>query len=215
MQNAANSMVGYSVVQIARLMGLKTINIIRSDRPNVEKEFRLLDNMGGDINIPDNYLSSKEFQQVLKELPPIKLAFNAVGGDVVTDMARALSYGATLVSYGGMSKKPVTIPQELLNYKNLSLKGFWISKWNETHSKTERSLMIEDIAGWIKQNEFNLFMELHDFDDFQYALEKSMLPHRFRKIVLNMDYPDRMAELDMKSENPKNFEIFDADILKE
>jgi trans-2-enoyl-CoA reductase len=32
MQNAANSMVGYAVVQIARLMGLKTINIIRSDR---------------------------------------------------------------------------------------------------------------------------------------------------------------------------------------
>ena len=32
MQNGANSMVGLAVIQMAREMGVKTINIIRSDR---------------------------------------------------------------------------------------------------------------------------------------------------------------------------------------
>jgi len=32
MQNGANSMVGLAVIQLAREMGLKTINIVRSDR---------------------------------------------------------------------------------------------------------------------------------------------------------------------------------------
>lgn len=31
-QNGANSMVGLSVIQMAREMGVKTINIVRSDR---------------------------------------------------------------------------------------------------------------------------------------------------------------------------------------
>ena len=34
-QNGANSMVGLSIVQMAREMGVKTINIIRSDRSNI------------------------------------------------------------------------------------------------------------------------------------------------------------------------------------
>jgi trans-2-enoyl-CoA reductase len=33
-QNGANSMVGLSVIQMAREMGVKTINIVRSDRYN-------------------------------------------------------------------------------------------------------------------------------------------------------------------------------------
>ncbi len=32
MQNGANSMVGLAVIQMAREMGVKTINIVRSDR---------------------------------------------------------------------------------------------------------------------------------------------------------------------------------------
>lgn len=174
---------------------------------------RLLDNLGGDINILDSYVNSREFKEILRDLPPVKLALNSVGGDIVTDMARVLPYGATIVTYGGMAKRPVSIPQELLNYKNLKLCGFWITEWNKRHSKTDRSLMIEDIAGWIREEQFNLFMELHDFDDFSYALERSLVPHKFRKVVLNMDYPDRMAEHDAKSSDPRNYQIFETDPL--
>eukprot|EP00286_Rhodomonas_abbreviata_P009816 CAMPEP_0181342252 /NCGR_PEP_ID=MMETSP1101-20121128/30892_1 /TAXON_ID=46948 /ORGANISM="Rhodomonas abbreviata, Strain Caron Lab Isolate" /LENGTH=134 /DNA_ID=CAMNT_0023453679 /DNA_START=185 /DNA_END=585 /DNA_ORIENTATION=+ len=35
MQNGANSMVGLAVIQMAREMGIKTVNIVRSDRPDV------------------------------------------------------------------------------------------------------------------------------------------------------------------------------------
>lgn len=56
--------------------------------------------------------------------------------------------------------------------------------------------MLEDLAGWVRQEQLSLFLEMHDFDDFSYALDKSQLPFRKRKIVLNMDYPDRMKQHD-------------------
>ena len=67
---------------------------------------------------------------------------------------------------------------------------------NPSHSKEDREVMLEDLAGWVREDQLSLFIEMYDFDDFSYALDKAQLPFRRRKVVLNMDYPDRMAEHD-------------------
>jgi hypothetical protein len=43
----------------------------------------------------------------------------------------------------------------------------------------------------IKDRKLSYHYELHDFDDFDYALKRSLEPYRLRKVVLNMDCPDR------------------------
>lgn len=131
-QNGANSMVGLAVVQIAALLGLNTINIIRSDKPDGASfnDLRLLDMLGGTVNIRSDFLHTQDFKDILADLDgPLKLGLNCVGGEVTTEMARALSYGGTLVTYGGMAKQPVSVPQEVLNYKNLKVEGFWLTEW--------------------------------------------------------------------------------------
>jgi len=217
-QNGSNSMVGYAVVQIAALLGINTINIVRSDKPEgkIFTDLRLLDMLGGTINVESNFLQSKEFREIISELDaPLKLALNCIGGDVTTEMARCLSYGGTLVSYGGMAKQPVSVPQEIINYKNLTVTGFWLTEWVNTHDRESRSLMLEDLSGWIREERLTLFTELHDFDDFDWALKRSLLPHTLRKIVLNMDYPDRLAEHDLLSSTPElkslNYARFEVD----
>ena len=196
MQNGANSMVGQAVIQIAREMGVKTINIVRSDRPYCENELRLLTNLGGDICVPDNYVNSAGFREILKELPPCKLAFNCVGGENSTDMIRSLASGATVVTYGGMSKKPLTVPYDVLTQRQITLKGHWMAKWNEDHTKEERTKMIDDISNMIREKQLTFFYEMHDFDDFSHALKSSLEPFRLRKLILFMDYPDRFKEHD-------------------
>eukprot|EP01035_Chromulina_nebulosa_P024978 gene24978-32547_t len=209
-QNGANSMVGIAVIQIARELGIKTVNIIRSDRPNIEHTLTLLANLGGDINVPDNYFASSSFNEILKELPACKLAFNSTGGSVVTDIARVLAPGATIVTYGGTSKKPIALPLDLLTYKQITLKGFWISKWYDENSLDLRKKILGEISQLIRENKLIFFYELHDFDDFYYALEKSSEPYRLRKVVLNVDYPDRFKEHDSKPES--DYSIFDAPV---
>lgn len=164
----------------------------------------LLGRLGGDINIDDSYLGSTKFNDILADLPPVKLALNCVGGECATDILRTLAPGGTMVTYGGMSKRPLVLPMDLIACKQLQLKGFWITHWNATHSSSERLAMINEIAEMVKAEELTLFYELHDFDDFNYALKSSMEPYRLRKVVLNMDYPDRLAEHD--SMDPREYD---------
>ena len=193
-QNAANSMVGIAVIQMAKLMGVRTINIIRSDRPNAD------DSVGGTINVLDTFVGTAAFNEMLGELPPIKLGFNGVGGDSATEMSRALGVNGHMVTYGGMSKKPMAIPSDILIEKQLNLHGFWISRWHEANTKADRTRMLDAITDMILTDQLSFFYEMHDFDDFDHALRSSMEPFRLRKTILNMDYPDRFQEHDEKTE---------------
>jgi mitochondrial enoyl-[acyl-carrier protein] reductase / trans-2-enoyl-CoA reductase len=205
MQNGANSMVGLAVIQMARMMGVKTINIVRSDRPNVDKTLRLMSNLGGDINVLDIQVNTPFFKEILSELPPCKLAFNCVGGDSTTDMARCLAPGGTLVTYGGMSKRTLTLPVELVAYNQLKVKGFWIATSDEERGIAAKQEMINEIATMVRDKQIAFFYEVHDFDDFHHALKRSTTPFALRKIVLNLDAPDRMAEYDEKMAQKKAY----------
>lgn len=210
-QNGANSMVGLSVIQLCKSMNVKTINIVRSDRPDVDNTLRLLTNLGGDVNITDEQLRSYEFHHdILSEMGPIKLALNCVGGRVVTDMVRLLPPNTSLVSYGGMSRRPINLPMDLLTSRNISMKGFWVSKWYEQHSRLERAIMIAEIASLIRSKQFTLFYELHDIDDFQYALRRHLEPFQLRKVLLNLDYPDRLEEHDSLGEEA--YKVFETNV---
>ena len=81
------------------------------------------------------------------DISTLKVGFNAVGGESANDIARALPHGTTMVTYGGMSNRPIEIAQETLNYKQLKMKGFWISQWTVDNSAEDRADMLEDIAG--------------------------------------------------------------------
>jgi trans-2-enoyl-CoA reductase len=164
----------------------------------------LLNNLGGDINIRDDWLNSANCREMIAELPPIKLALNCVGGEVATDMARVLGHGGTMVTYGSMSKKPLVVPHDLLTTKALSLRGFWMADWYKKHSAAERTAMINEIATMIRNDKLSFLFSLHDFDDFDYALKTALEPFNFRKIVLNMDYPDRLAEHDARPKEDYN-----------
>ena len=209
MQNGANSMVGLAVIQMARMMGIKTINIIRSDRPDADKVLRLLSNLGGDVNVLDTQVNTEGFNEILAELSPCKVAFNCVGGDAATEMVRCLAPGGTVVTYGGMSKRPLTIPTDLIVYKQLKLVGFWMAAWYAERGAGEKERMITEIVGMIRSKQLAFFFEIHDFDDFHHALDTSLEPYNFRKVVLNLDYPDRLQQHD--SRDPEDYFVFEAD----
>lgn len=180
-------------------------------RPQKDKTLELLTNLGGNINIDDLYLNSPGFQEILEDLPGIKLALNAVGGESVTDFARILPVNSTIVTYGGMSKKKISVPLETLAYKQIHMKAFWMYEWTRSHSKEERMEMIDELTSLIRQKKLTFFYEAHDFDDFRYALDKSMQPFSLRKVILNMDYPDRLLEHDAKSQD--EYRVFEGPLI--
>ena len=77
---------------------------------------------------------------------PIQLMLNCVGGPATSAMTRFLGENAHLVSYGAMSKKPLSIPTSAFIFKNLKAHGYWQSRWYKEHSRQDREELMEMIT---------------------------------------------------------------------
>jgi mitochondrial enoyl-[acyl-carrier protein] reductase / trans-2-enoyl-CoA reductase len=131
-QNAANSAAGRAVIQIARELGYKTVNVVR--RSELIGELRA---EGGDIVLVDSENLRREVQDAVGG-PPIRLGLNAVGGEGALRLANCLAPGSTLVTYGAMSLQPLKIPNGLLIFKDLRFRGIWINKWYDNATPAQR-----------------------------------------------------------------------------
>ncbi|KAN0031435.1 hypothetical protein ACTFIV_005299 [Dictyostelium citrinum] len=184
-QNASNSMVGLSVIQMAKARGIKTINVIRNS-PEFEDNVQRLKQLGGDIVVSEEYVRTPAFRKLISDLPSPKLALNAVGGQSATELSRILADNGTLVTYGGMSREPVTIPTSQLIFRNIQIRGFWLNKWIEQHTDSEKQSVYDAIFDLIRKKQFKLMIEKHKFSEFDQALLKSQQSGHGRKIVLDL-----------------------------
>ncbi|KAJ3307988.1 hypothetical protein HDU76_004197 [Blyttiomyces sp. JEL0837] len=159
-QNGANSSVGQSVIQIAKARNIKTINIIRGgDRPDLNQIVQGLTDLGADLVVTDEKIRSREVEVIVKEVCGgnklgIRLGLNCVGGKSATNLARLLGDSAPLITYGGMSKEPLTIPTSLLIFRDVQFRGFWMTRWYATCSDQERLDMINQLFGWVREGKF-------------------------------------------------------------
>ncbi|KAG6005449.1 hypothetical protein E4U21_007918 [Claviceps maximensis] len=159
-QNGANSGVGRAAIQFGKLWGLRSINVIR-DRDTSEETEALrkeLVDLGADAVVSESQFLSRQWKDQLAELTrggreQIGLGLNCVGGKSATALARSLGPGASLVSYGGMSKQPVALPLGLLIFKDIRFVGFWLSKWNQK-DPVGRKHMIDDILNLMRLGHF-------------------------------------------------------------
>lgn len=159
-QNGANSGVGRAAIQLGRLWGLRSINVIRDrDTPEATDALRAeLTSLGADVVVSESELLSREWRDRLAEITrggrdPLGLALNCVGGKNATALARSLSPSGTLVSYGAMSRQPVNLPTGLLIFKDIRFVGFWLTRWNERDPDARR-FAVQDILQMIRDGRF-------------------------------------------------------------
>ncbi|KAJ8082589.1 hypothetical protein AAF712_012526 [Marasmius tenuissimus] len=150
-QNGANSAVGKLVIQIAKIRGINTINFVRP-RDNLAGLVKELEKLGANKVLTYDELSDKSLRGKIKEWTggkDIRLALNCVGGDTTTAMVKLLGQNAHLVSYGAMSKKPLSLPTSLFIFKNLVSRGFWQTRWSKENSRHKKEALIGTLAEWM------------------------------------------------------------------
>jgi mitochondrial enoyl-[acyl-carrier protein] reductase / trans-2-enoyl-CoA reductase len=131
-QNAANSAAGRAVMQIARELGYRTVNVVR--RAELIDELRA---EGADLVLVDGENLREEVRSATSGAP-ILLGLNAVGGESALRLANCLAPGSTMVTFGAMSLQPLKIPNGLLIFKDLRFRGIWINKWYDNATMQER-----------------------------------------------------------------------------
>lgn len=149
-QNAGTSSVSKIVTQVAKARGIKTLSVIR-DRENFDEVASQLENELGatkvisESNNNDKLFAKEVLPKILGPDARVKLALNSVGGKSSASIARKLSPDATMLTYGGMSKMPVTLPTSLLIFKNLKCLGFWITQ-NSVRDPASKRKTIEEVS---------------------------------------------------------------------
>uniref|UniRef100_A0A8C8DRA7 Enoyl-[acyl-carrier-protein] reductase, mitochondrial n=1 Tax=Oryzias sinensis TaxID=183150 RepID=A0A8C8DRA7_9TELE len=185
-QNAANSGVGQAVIQIAASRGINTINVVR-DRPEFGQLCERLKAIGATHVIKEEALRRPEIKEVFKSCPKPKLALNGVGGKSATELLRHLQTGGSMVTYGGMSRQPVTVPVSALIFKDVKVRGFWVTQWKRDHASDGSlfGVMLDELCSLIRQGKLTApACTQVALQDFHRALDASMQPFISSKQVL-------------------------------
>jgi trans-2-enoyl-CoA reductase len=181
-QNAANSAAGRAVIQIARELGYKTVNVVR--RAELIDELR---GEGGDIVLVDGENLRHEVKDATNGAP-IRLGLNAVGGDSALRVANCLAPESTLVTYGAMSLQPLKIPNGLLIFKDLRFRGIWINKWYDNATKQERMEAFQRLFEMAKRGLLKTKVEkAYPLGDAKAAVIHAAQGKRSGKIIFEFD----------------------------
>ncbi|XP_015114904.1 enoyl-[acyl-carrier-protein] reductase, mitochondrial [Diachasma alloeum] len=144
-QNGGNSAVGQLVIQLCRAWGLNSVNVVR-DRGDIGELKDHLKCLGATEVLTESEIRTTDLFKS-KKLPAPKLALNCVCGESGVNILRHLAHSGTIVTYGAMSREPLTIPASALIFKDVTAKGFWMSAWVKAHSNSqERWEMLDDLG---------------------------------------------------------------------
>ena len=180
-QNAANSGVGRSVIQLAKALGLRTLNVVR--RAELIDELRV---SGADVVVTEDTNLRVEASALCGGVLP-RLGLNAVGGASALNVANALGEGSPHVTYGAMGRQPLKIPNGLLIFKNISFRGFWLRRWKESAPPAEVRATYEKLAGYLAAGV--LHTPVHKVFSLDRALEaiaEASQEKRTGKVLLRM-----------------------------
>lgn len=176
-QNAANSGVGQCVIQLARVLGLHTINLVR--RPEA---------MPGLLALGADGVFLDEPGWVEKAPARPALALNAVGGDSATRLMDVLAEKGRLVTYGAMSKQGVKVPNKFLLFKGIELHGFWLTRWLREAPVDEIARAYGRLAGWMAEGTLKMAVEAtYPLEQAKEAIARAREEKRGGKILFTAD----------------------------
>lgn len=178
--NAANSGVGQCTIQLAKHMGIRTLCFLRN--PSLAHDLKKI---GATEVFEDSPTGYSEALELLGK-DRAKLAFNAVGGDSALRIMKLLGPGGTHITYGAMAKKPLTVPNGLLIFQDLRVRGLWVTQWirnSDSSTLTEAYAMLAELirSGKLAQKVDSTF----DLSDFSEALTRLEQRDRAGKVLFH------------------------------
>jgi len=197
-QNAPLSNVGRAVIQVAGCQGIRTINVVR--REEVIDEVKEL---GGDIVLLDGDDIVERVRTTIGR-EKIKLGLDAVGGKATGTLADCLDKGGKIVNYGMLGGEPCQIRPDHLIFRDIELKGFWLSKIVNRLSHRERVALYDEVT------EMMLTGRVHGKIDSTYnlseigaAIKRAEAPGRTGKVML---LPNGKIESKLRPWQPQSAE---------
>jgi NADPH:quinone reductase-like Zn-dependent oxidoreductase len=182
MQNAGTSAVGLLVTQLARHFGWNCISVVR----DVAVAEHLRQNGAAAVVAEDSGYEKNPAK--LTGGAPIKLALNAVGGESVGRLCRAVGPGGTVVTYGGVTAEPMRFPTGPLIFKDIHLCGFWHDQWARAHV-AENAAILDQVFSLLRKGVLSQpVAATYLFKDWRLALDHAFRRGKGGKVMLKSQW---------------------------
>lgn len=179
---AAASAFSKFVIQIATSRGINVIGTVRRD----EQKQALLD-LGATAIINEKSENIYKAVKAATNGEMVKAAFDAVGGDLGDKVINALQVNGKMLVYGVLSLKPIPLNSGLLIFKNITVKGFWLTTWFTSLSGDERRSIVPKILGMLTNESLKADVEAtYGMDNIIDAIKHMEAPGRSGKILLEI-----------------------------
>lgn len=180
LQTAAGSTLGRTLIQMAQLEGVKTVNLVRR-REQVQE---LLD-LGADAVICTEDKDVVAQVLALTGGKGVHGGVDAVGGMTGALAASCLRPGATLLAYGVLSGQPLPLDTGELLFKGTTVRGFWLTFWFGAKPQPHAQAVLTKLMTLMAQGKLVPPVEAeYDLADFRQAVLHAETPGRAGKVLL-------------------------------
>jgi len=177
-QTAANSAMGQYIIALARLAGVKTLNVVR--REEAAEQVR---QCGGNRVVLQGDNLHKDIEEALGG-KKLSLVVDTVGGTPVGELAKSLKTGGSIVVYAMQGGQfPAVSPIDFI-YRGLSLHGFWLINWIRNAPRAEIQETYQKLGELVADGSLSAAVEhVYPLDQFKEAFEESLKSNRSGKIL--------------------------------
>jgi NADPH:quinone reductase-like Zn-dependent oxidoreductase len=177
-QTAANSAMGQYIIALAKLAGVRTLNVVR--REEAAEQVR---QFGGDRVVLQGDHLRKDIEEAL-DGKKLSLVLDTVGGTPVGELAKSLKTGGSIVVYAIQSGQfPAVSPRDLV-YRGLSLHGFWLMNWLRNAPRTEIQDIYQKLGDLVADGSLSAAVEhVYALEQFKEAFDQALKSNRSGKIL--------------------------------
>lgn len=177
-QSAPTSAVGRLVTQLAKARGIRVASVVR--RSSAVEAVKASGADAVFLDGPDLAL------QVAKDLDtaPV-LAVDAVAGETFGRLINCLQDSGTIVVFGNLSGQNTYVPDQTVVFKDITMRGFWLTQWLQTTSPEDIGRVFEELTTLISMRKLHSPVErVYPFEDIHEALTHAMRGNRSGKVLL-------------------------------
>jgi mitochondrial enoyl-[acyl-carrier protein] reductase / trans-2-enoyl-CoA reductase len=139
--------------------------------------------LGGDAVFLDDEAGHAAAQATL-DGANAALAFNAVGGESALRLMKLLREGGTHITYGAMGRKLLTLPNGLLIFRDIRVRGLWVTRWVESAPADEVRAVYQNLATQVAAGKIIQPVDAtHALAAYREALARLDVPERSGKVL--------------------------------
>lgn len=179
---AGGSAFGKLVLQLSKEKGINVICTVRRDT-----QIDDLKALGAAAVVNTNDEKWPKQVRAVTGQKGVDYCFDAVGGETGAGAMDCLIRGGVMMVYGLLSLQPIPLNSGLLIFKNVSVRGFWLTAWLAGLSKEEKIAVTQKILTLLATAGLTVDVEAtYGLDDVVKAVVHADSPGRKGKILLDL-----------------------------